>query len=267
MSRPVIAIATAVALMGLVSVVAAETNEATTNAPDEAPNDATNEATDGAAVDAPPATSDDVVEMPPEDASAPAPVETAARTDDVDGELGTSERIESADGMGDQGIGAAMGIAAGGRVTPGGLRISGHYLYQLSNDDWFDGTASFTFGGGDAACFQDRMAVTQCGHDFNDGNAIELAAGVRRMFAARGTFRPFARAAVGLSFVRFRNDDVTGLAIPVHLGGGVRARVAPGLAVVGQAVVMFGFGGFGRGLGAEPQLGMAVTAGAEFQLR
>ena len=242
MSRPVIAIATAVALMGLVSVAAADAVPADT-------------------------TPDDARDMPPEDASAAAPVETAARTDEVDGELGTTARSESDDDMGDQGIGAAMGIAAGGRVTPGGLRFTGHYLYQLSNEDWFDGTASFTFGGGDAACFQDRMAVTQCGHDFNDGNAIELAAGVRRMFAARGTFRPFARAAVGLSFVRFRNDDVTGLAIPIHLGGGVRARVAPGLAVVGQAEVMLGLGGFGRGLGAEPQLGMAVTAGAEFQLR
>jgi hypothetical protein len=206
-------------------------------------------------------------DMPPEVDAAHehAPVETAAKTDDVD-ELGTSERVEL-DDPGDQGVGAAMGIAAGGRVTPGGLRITGHYLYQLSSEDWFDGTASFTFGGGDAACFADRMAATQCGHDFNDGNAIELAAGVRRVFAVRGNFRPFARAALGLSFVRFRNDDVTGLAVPLHLGGGVRARVAPGVAVVGHAEVMLGFGGFSRGLGAEPQLGMAVTAGAEFELR
>jgi hypothetical protein len=202
-----------------------------------------------------------------EPAIEPAPVETAAKAEDADGELGTSERGELDDDPGDQGVGAAMGIAAGGRVTPGGLRFTGHYLYQLSSDDWFDGTASFTFGGGDAACFSDRMATTQCGHDFNDGNSIELAAGVRRMFAARGQFRPFARAAVGLSFVRFRTDDVTGLVVPLHLGGGVRARVAPGLAVVGQAEVMLGFGSFSRGLGAEPQLGMAVTAGAEFELR
>lgn len=262
MPRPVIAFATTIALLGLGRIVAADENEAT--------NDATNEATDHATNDH--ATSD-ALDMPPEvDASGadvtsePAPVETAARSDEVDSELATSERLEPADD-GDQGVGAAMGIAAGGRVTPGGLRITGHYLYQLSEEDWFDGTASFTFGGGDAACFRDRMAITQCGHDFNDGNAIELAAGVRRMFAARGTFRPFARAAVGLSYVRFRNDDVTGVAIPVHLGGGLRARVAPGLAVVGQAEVMLGLGGFGRGLGAEPQLGMAVTAGAEFQLR
>ena len=41
----------------------------------------------------------------------------------------------------DQSIAAAIGIASGGRVTPGGLRVTGHYLYQLSSSDWFDGTA------------------------------------------------------------------------------------------------------------------------------
>ena len=35
-------------------------------------------------------------------------------------------------------------------MTPGGLRVAGHYLYQLPTQDWFDGTASFTFGGGAA---------------------------------------------------------------------------------------------------------------------
>ena len=27
-----------------------------------------------------------------------------------------------------------------------GLRIAGHYLYQLSDEDWFDSAASFTYG-------------------------------------------------------------------------------------------------------------------------
>ena len=39
----------------------------------------------------------------------------------------------AADELGDQGIGAEVGLATGGRVTPGGLRVAGHYLYQLSS--------------------------------------------------------------------------------------------------------------------------------------
>ncbi|MEJ7597331.1 MAG: hypothetical protein WKG01_05415 [Kofleriaceae bacterium] len=232
-------------------------------------------APDGApAPPAPPASSEPAMPAEPpatlpveELAPAPAAATQVSALDRDDGALAATERVVVDTDPGDQGIGATIGMAVGGRVTPGGLRITGHYLYQLSSQDWFDGTASFTFGGGDAACFRDRMDVTSCGHGVNDGNSIELAAGIRRMFAARGAFRPYARAAIGLSYVRFGSDDVSGLAIPLHAGGGVRAHVAPGVAVIGQAELMLGFGGFSRGLGAEPQLGMAVTAGAEFRLR
>jgi len=166
----------------------------------------------------------------------------------------------------DQSVGAAIGIAGGGRVTPGGLRLSGHYLYQLSEQDWFDGTASFTFGTGGAECFRDRMDDVVCDHGFADGRGIEVIAAVRRYFAAQGRFRPFARLGVGIGFARFGDDDVTGLAIPLHLGGGVRASVAKQVAVVAQAELVAGIGRFDRGMGTEPQLGIAVTAGAEFRL-
>lgn len=169
--------------------------------------------------------------------------------------------------VGDQSVSAELGLAAGGRVTPGGLRITGRYLYQLSVDDWFDGAASFTYGGGGAACFRDRTDATICDHGLADGGAVELSANVRRMFAPNGAFRPFARAGIGLAIVRFSDDDVTGLAIPLHLGGGVRANVAPSIAVVAQADLELGFGHFGQGLGTEPQAGLSVTAGAEFVLR
>lgn len=171
------------------------------------------------------------------------------------------------DEIGDQAIGADIGISGGGRVTPGGLRVAGHYLYQLSHQDWFDGTASFTYGGGDARCFRDRMDTFRCDHGFTDGGSVEISANVRRMFAPRGAFHPFARAGLGVALVRFSGDDVSGLAFPLHAGGGVRASVAPGFAVVAQADVQLGIGMFGHGLGAEPQLGMTVTAGAEFRLR
>lgn len=167
----------------------------------------------------------------------------------------------------DQGIGGAIGIASGGRSTAGGLRITGHYLYQLSDVDWFDGIASFTFGGGDAACFRDREDERVCDHGLADGGAIELAAGVRRMFAAQGRFQPFARAAIGIAVVRFGADDVTGVALPLHLGGGLRAKVAPQLAVIALADLAVGIARFGNGLGGEPQAGLAITIGAELSLR
>ena len=168
----------------------------------------------------------------------------------------------------DQGLGAEIGIAGGGRVTPGGLRLSGHYFYQLSSQDWFDGTASFTFGSSDAACFRDRMDYVVCDHGFLDGRAFEGIAQVRRYFTeqGKGKFVPFVRLGVGVAVVRFGGDDVTGLAIPLHAGGGVRAAVSDGVAVAAQADLTAGIGRFGRGMGNEPQFGIAVTAGAEFKL-
>jgi len=190
---------------------------------------------------------------------------SVAHADDEALALGTS----TADDMGDQGIGATAGVATGGRVTAGGVRVTGHYLYQLSSKDWFDGTAAFTFGSGDAGCFRDRMNeyAFACEHGVADGSAVELAAGVRRMFAAQGAFRPFARAAIGISYTRFQDDDVSGIAFPLHLGGGVRANVGRGVALVGLADLNVGFGRFGKGLATEPQLGLAISAGAEFRLR
>lgn len=191
---------------------------------------------------------------------------SAAHANDAELVAGTEE-APAVDEIGDQAIGAQVGVAGGGRVTPGGLRISGHYLYQMSESDWFDGTASFTHGGGEAQCFRDRMDTYQCGHGFTDGSSFEISANVRRVFAPRGQFHPFARAGIGVALVRFSNDQLSGLAFPLHGGGGVRAHVAPGIAVVAQADLQLGLGLFGRGLGAEPQLGMTVTAGAEFRLK
>ena len=186
---------------------------------------------------------------------------------DADSSVVDSPDEPDPDRIGDQAVGVDIGIAGGGRVTPGGLRIAGHFLYQLSQQDWFDGTASFTYGGGDARCFRDRMDTFLCDHGFTDGASVEISANVRRFFASRGSFLPFARAGIGVALVRFSGDDVSGLGIPLHAGGGVRAAVAPGIAVVAQADVQLGLGLFGHDLGVEPQLGMTVTAGAEFRLQ
>lgn len=192
---------------------------------------------------------------------------SVASAQDLTDTLEPDETEEEDEEIGDQHVGANVGIASGGNVTPGGLRVAGHYLYQLSSTDWFDGTASFTYGSNGAGCFRDRMNAVECDHGFTDGSSVEVAATVRRMFAPQGKFHPFARAGIGIALVRFGADDLTGVAFPLHAGAGVRTNVAYGVAIVAQADLQLGLGVFDRGLGKEAQLGMTLTAGAEFRLR
>ena len=106
-----------------------------------------------------------------------------------------------------------------------------------------------------------------CPHGLADGAEIELTARVRRVFAPQGAFRPFAALGLGVGVARYAGDDVAGLIVPIHAGGGVRATVAPQVAIVVEGALALGVGAFGRGLGAQPQLGFAITAGAELRLR
>jgi opacity protein-like surface antigen len=227
------------------------------------------------APDPPPAPSPAPDDAPtPDDAPAPddAPVPTPApdgATSPAGAQLlpDSGEPDETSGEVGDQGISASAGFAIGGRSTPGGLRITGRYLYQLSTEDWFDGSASFTFGSGGTACFRDRTDQLVCEHGFADGAGVELTASIRRLFAPQGAFRPFGRLGVGLGLVRFGDDDVAGVTVPAHVGGGVRMQASSGVAIVVDADLVVGFGSFTRGLGTDLQLGFAITAGAEFQLR
>ena len=183
----------------------------------------------------------------------------AARHDEITGSVAPPD-------LADQGIGAELGVATGAHITPGGLRVSGHYLYQLSSEDWFDGTASFTFGSGTAACFRDRSDAYICDHGLADGAGVEIAATVRRFIGGQGQFWPFLRAGAGVAIVRFSSDGVTGLAIPFHGGAGVRVGVSPTVAITAQAELVLGFGAFSHGLGLESQVGLTIAAGAEFKL-
>ena len=168
--------------------------------------------------------------------------------------------------MSDQALGAQLGIALGGGLTPGGARVTGHYLYQLSDRDWFDGVAAFTFGGTHPQCFRDRSNAYVCTHGLTDGDAAEIDASVRRFIAGNGAFWPYLRAGIGGAIVDFPKDNVSGLAIPLHAGGGVRASVSSAIAIVAEAELSAGIAFFGHGLGVKPQLGFAVTAGVEFGL-
>jgi opacity protein-like surface antigen len=168
--------------------------------------------------------------------------------------------------MSDQAIIASLGLAMGSRSTAGGLRVAGSYLYQLSQQDWFDGTASFVFGSSSPECFRDRMDDVICDHGLADGYAVEVSANVRRFVGGRDRFWPFARAGIGLSIVRFGGDDVTGIALPFQIGGGLRVSASDAVAIVGQAELDVGIGWFGDGPGTEPQFGFNVSAGVEFRL-
>jgi len=171
------------------------------------------------------------------------------------------------DDMGDQELGGQVGLALGGDVTPGGLRVAGHYVYKLTDRDWFDSIIAFTYGGGSPQCFHDRTGAFVCTHGLVDGDGVELVGELRHLFVAQGAFRPFALAGVGLGIVHFGADGVTGVAIPIHAGGGLRYAIATGVALVAEAELVAGLGILGHGLGAEPQLGAALTAGAEVRLR
>jgi len=165
-----------------------------------------------------------------------------------------------------QEIGARTGIAAGGRVTPGGLYLAGEYLYQLSDTDWFDGGFGFVFGAGTASCFRDREDDVLCDHGIAHGFAGELSAGVRRWLLGRGQFVPYVRAGVSLGVATFNKDEVRGLTVPLWVGAGVRARVSEGVAVAAGAVLKAGAGWYNRGLGLEPLAGLLVTVGVDFGL-
>jgi len=146
--------------------------------------------------------------------------------------------------------------------------IAGHYYYQLTDQDWWDGSASFVFGGGDPECFRDRMNVVICDHDLADGYAGKLGFAVRRFLPtlSSGTFWPFVRAGLGVGIERFSDDDTTGLAFLLLGGGGLRASVAEGIAVSAGAELELGLATFSNGVGGEPQLGLNISAGVEFNL-
>lgn len=168
--------------------------------------------------------------------------------------------------MSDQAIGAGLGAALGGRDTPGGLRVEGHYLYQLSDADWFDGTAAFTFGGGAAECFYDRSDTYTCDHGVAQGDGFEVIASVRHFLTGRDIYWPFLNGGIGLGYARYGSDGVGGLQIPLHLGGGLRVSISEEIAIVAQLEVEVGIGVFGHGIGLEPQLGGDLTVGVEFRL-
>lgn len=192
-----------------------------------------------------------VAQEPPDDYDEPLPDVGEAPGDTV----GERELVAS--------VGAALG---GADATPGGLRVSGAYLYQLSDLDWFEGGLAFTFGGGGAECFRDRLDELVCDHGAADGVAADLVGGVRRFFGGNQGFRPWVRPSVGLRLLRFGDDDLTGVGALLGATGGVRARIAETVAIGGHAGVEVGGAWVSGGYGLAPQLGLAIGVTAEIAL-
>jgi hypothetical protein len=188
----------------------------------------------------------------------PAIPETTAAADQTD--AGGAEQVTT------QEIGARLGMEAGGRVTPGGATVQGTYLYRFTDDDWLEQIVGFTFGGQSASCFRDRQDDVICDHGIFSGFGAEVGVAIRRYLAGQGKFAPFLRAGVALRGSFFSADELNGLSLPLWLGGGVRAKVAPRIAVGADAALKTGFGVYGRGLGLEPHASFSITGGIEFAL-
>ena len=158
-------------------------------------------------------------------------------------------------------LAADVGLTGGGVATPGGLRIGGHYLYRLTDRDWFDSALAFTFGGRGDACAAARPDGMTCDRRVTDGFAADLALGVRRELEPRQGFTPYLRLGGFVRALRF--TDVGGFAIGGELGAGVRAPVHGPLAVVAGASAFLGVARLGEPVGGGRQLGLTITVGAE----
>ena len=196
-----------------------------------------------------------------------APAETPSAPGTAAGD-GAASAAPAADWTpaGERELGMRLGLATGGRVTPGGVRMTGVMLYRVSENDWFEGSMGFTFGRRGDGCFIARDGAFTCTHGALDGAAADLMVGIRRFVAPREQFAPYLRAGVGLRLVRFPGDEVDGVAVPLVLGAGARARVSDRIAVGGDVALEAGAGLFDHALGVEPQLGLAVQATVELRL-
>lgn len=178
-------------------------------------------------------------------------------------EVGTDPQPDDGDS---QEIGAVLGVAMGGNLTPGGVAAEGRYLYRLSELDWLETSVHFSLGAGGKECFRDRQSTFVCEHGLLDGFSAQGSLGLRRYFAGQQQFRPYVRAGAGLELISYADDGVTGVGLPLYLGGGVRVEVANRVLVVADATARAGAALFNKDLGIEPNLSLSIAAGVEFTL-
>jgi hypothetical protein len=192
-----------------------------------------------------------------------APVAARAETTEAAEVDGDATAVE---GVADQEIGGRLGLRMGGRTTPGGFALGGVYLYRITGSLWSDSSMTFTLGGGGAECFRDRQDLVVCDHGQLDGIAGGVHSGVRWVQPGKQGFVPYVRATLGVELVNYGDDNVNGVAIPVVVGGGVRARVAERISVGGGADLHVGLGRLSKEIGTEPHVAMSVMLGVDFAL-
>jgi hypothetical protein len=177
------------------------------------------------------------------------------------------EQVETnVDNVHEQWVSAAVGLEVGGRLSPGGLKLSGSHFYQLTDSDWLRSSLSYTFGGDQTGCAMDEFGETNCNRDYLAGTAVAGSAGLRRFFKPMWDFLPYAELGVAAKFVSFSGDGVRGFALPATLAGGARKTVAEGVAVSFGLGVEAGFGYFNRDLGWEPQVTVGLSGGVDFDI-
>jgi hypothetical protein len=199
----------------------------------------------------------------------------AARAQDVPG-AATGDRAAVADAGGaglvrespgaGQEIGPQLGLRIGGRSTPGGLGVGATFLYRLSDELWSDTQFGASIGGGGAQCFRNRADAVVCDHGQLDGLGFGVIAGLRWYARPQQGFYPYLRAGLGAELVRFGDDGLWGVGVPLGLGAGVRSRVTDAIAVGAGADLQLGVARFDRGVGLEPQAALLVRAAVELAL-
>jgi hypothetical protein len=172
----------------------------------------------------------------------------------------------TAEPTGDMALGARLGMQFGvGGATPGGLRIGGAFLHRLADEWWFDGEASFSFGGGGMEC--DLAMDLECDHGLADGAGAQAIASVRWVLPAyAGGFEPYLRGGAGVGLASFGDDEVTGLALIGQAAGGGKFRVAERVSVGAEAALFIGPGFFSDDLGTLGYGGLIVQGGVEIDL-
>ncbi len=165
-----------------------------------------------------------------------------------------------------QAISALLGVAMGGKTTPGGAAAEGRYLYRLSDIDWLETSVHFSLGAGGKECFRDRDSTFVCEHGLLDGFAAEGDVGLRRYFIGQDQYHPYVRAGIGMQLVSFADDDVIGVGIPLYLGAGLRVEVAYRVFVVADATARAGASLLNQNLGVEPNVSLSIASGVEFTL-
>jgi hypothetical protein len=161
-------------------------------------------------------------------------------------------------------LGARIGLQGGGGVTPGGFRIAGAYLQRMTSETWFDGEASFVFGGGGRSCYYNRNVDFVCAPGLVEGFAAQFSAGGRWYpTITESGFIPFLRGGAALHIPHFGDDEVTGLALPLWLGAGGRYRVTPRIAITADLTITFGGALYNRDMGIAPYTSLHVQFGVD----